>query len=324
MKRQELFRGWALLGIALAAAGCGRRVSGGFQGYVEAEYVHVAAAESGRLERLAAVKGRTVAAGAPLFALESAREAAALRQAQDQKAAAESLLRDLQSGKRPQELEVVAAQLAQAQAEAQRAEADRQRDEKLFVTDGIAQAQLDHSRAAAETAAARVRELAGQLAVAKLPARAEQTAAQAAQVAAAQAAMEQAEWGLQQKTVAAPVAGLVFDTLYREGEWVAAGMPVVRLLPPGNVKVRFFVPEHELGRLSLGQALAIRCDGRAADIAAAVSYIATEAEYTPPIIYSNETRAKLVFLIEAQPEAGADLHPGQPVQVMIRQAGKRR
>ena len=318
MSRHGSKAGWAMLGIALAAAGCGHKASDIFQGYVEAEYVHVATSESGRLDRLAVAKGGTVEAGAPLFALESAREAAALRQAQEQKAAAESLLRDLQSGKRPQELDVVAAQLAQAEIEAQRTEADRRRDEAQFAAGGIAQAQLERSRAAAEAATARVSELAGQLAVAKLSARAEQTAAQAAQVGAAQAAVEQAEWRLQQKTVAAPVAGLVFDTLYREGEWVAAGQPVVRLLPPGNVKVRFFVPEPELGGLALGQALAIRCDGRAEEIAATVDYIATEAEYTPPVIYSNETRAKLVYLVEARPEAGADLHPGQPVQVRIR------
>lgn len=318
MKRSGKIAGLAMLGIGLAAAGCGRKATDSFQGYMEAEFVHVATSESGRLDRLATAKGRTVEAGAPLFALESAREAAALRQAQEQKAAAESLLRDIESGKRPQELEVVAAQLAQAEPEAQRTEADRRRDEAQFEAGGIAQAQLDRSRAAAEGAAARVRELAGQMAVARLPAREEQIAAQRAQVSAAQAAVEQADWRLQQKTVAAPVAGLVFDTLYREGEWVAAGKPVVRLLPPGNVKVRFFVPESELGKLALGQALAIRCDGRAEDVLATVDHIATEAEYTPPIIYSNETRSKLVYLVEARPEADANLHPGQPVQVRIR------
>ena len=318
MSRHGSKAGWALLGIALAAAGCGHKASDIFQGYVEAEYVHVATSESGRLDRLAVAKGGTVEAGAPLFALESAREAAALRQAQEQKAAAESLLRDLQSGKRPQELDVVAAQLAQAEIEAQRTEADRRRDEAQFAAGGIAQAQLERSRAAAEAATARVRELAGQLAVAKLSARAEQTAAQAAQVGAAQAAVEQAEWRLQQKTVAAPVAGKVFDVLYQPGEWVAAGRPVVRLLPPGNVKIRFFVPETALGALAVGQALAVRCDGCADDIPAKIAYISPEAEYTPPIIYSNETRSKLVFMVEARPLDGANLHPGQPLEVALR------
>jgi len=302
----------------VALAGCSRPPANGFQGYVEGEYVHVATSEPGQLDRLAVAKGETVAAGAPLFALESAREAAALRQAREQLAAAEALLQDVRSGKRAQELDVVRAQLDQARAEARRAAADFERDGAQFAAGGIAQAQLDRSRAAADASAARVRELEGQLAVANLPARDDQIVAQQAQVAAAQAAVDQAEWRLEQKTVAAPVGGLVFDVLYRTGEWVAAGRPVVRLLPPGNVKIRFFVPETALGGLAVGQTVAVRCDGRAEDVAAEISYVSTEAEYTPPIIYSNETRSKLVFMVEARPLDGAELHPGQPVQVEIR------
>jgi HlyD family secretion protein len=112
-------------------------------------------------------------------------------------------------------------------------------------------------------------------------------------------------------------AGLVFDTMYRSGEWVPAGSPVVRMLPPENVKVRFFVPESVLGSLSAGRKLEIHCDGCAASIPATVSYVSAEAEYTPTNIYSNDTRAKLVYLVEARPQP-ADamrLHPGAPVEV---------
>jgi len=303
---------------AVALAGCSRPPAGAYQGYVEGEYVHVATSEPGQLERLAVAKGDRVEKGAPLFALEAGREAAALRQAREQLAAAEALLQDIQSGKRSQELDVLRAQLDQARAEARRAAVDFERDGVQFAAGGIAQAQLDRSRAAADSSAARVRELEGQLEVANLPARTDQIAAQKAQVAAAQAAVDQAAWRLEQKTVAAPAGGLVFDMLYRAGEWVAAGRPVVRLLPPGNVKIRFFVPETALGGLAVGQAVAVRCDGRAETVAAEISYVSTEAEYTPPIIYSNETRSKLVFMVEARPLDGAELHPGQPVQVEIR------
>lgn len=310
--------GLFVLGLAAALAGCSQEKRGAFQGYVEGDFVNVATSEPGRLDRLAVAKGEPVAAGAPLFALESVRDAAALRQAQEQLAAAQAQLQDIQTGKRPQELDVIRAQLDQARAEARRAAADLERDAAQFETGGIAQAQLDRARAAADASSARVRELERQLDVADLPARDDQIAAQKAQVAAAQAAAEQAEWRLGQKTVAAPVAGLVFDTLYKPGEWVEAGRPIVRLLPPGNVKIRFFVPETALGRLSIGQALAVRCDGCAEPVAAEISFISTEAEYTPPIIYSNETRSKLVFMAEARPLNGAELHPGQPVQVEIR------
>ena len=312
--------GWmlGLAAAALLAAGCGREARDIFQGYAEAEYVDVATSEPGQLERVAGAKGDMIAAGAPLFALEAARDAAALRQAREQLAVAQAQLQDLRQGKRPPEVDVVRAQLEQAQAEATRAAAERARDAAQFASGGIAQAQLDRSQAAANAAAARVRELERQLDVAQLPARTDQITAQEAQAAAAQAAVEQAAWRLGQKTVAAPVAGQVFDVLYQPGEWVAAGRPVVRLLPPGNVKIRFFVPETALGTLAVGQALAVRCDGCTDEIPAKITYVSPEAEYTPPIIYSNETRSKLVFMVEARPLDGANLHPGQPLEVALR------
>ena len=311
--------GWMLGCAAIALlAGCGREARDVFQGYAEADFIDVATSEPGQLESLGAAKGNAIAAGAPLFALEAAREAAALRQAQEQLAAAQAQLQDLRQGKRPPEVDVVRAQLEQARAEATRAAAERERDAAQFASGGIAQAQLDRSQAAADASAARVRELERQLEVAQLPARTDQIAAQEAQAAAAQAAVEQAAWRLGQKTVAAPVAGQVFDVLYQPGEWVAAGRPVVRLLPPGNVKIRFFVPETALGALAVGQALAVRCDGCADEIPAEITYVSPEAEYTPPIIYSNETRSKLVFMVEARPLDGANLHPGQPLEVALR------
>jgi HlyD family secretion protein len=131
--------------------------------------------------------------------------------------------------------------------------------------------------------------------------------------------VDQANWRLDQLRRAAPAAGVIVDTLYREGEWVAAGSPVVRMLPPANIKVRFFVPQAELSRLPVGQEVTIRCDGCASTVAARVSYVATEPEYTPPIIYSNENRSKLVFMIEARPDEAerAALRPGQPVEVSL-------
>jgi HlyD family secretion protein len=228
-------------------------------------------------------------------------------------------LADIKSGKRPQEQEVTRAQLAQAQAAASKAALQLSRDQLQFQAGGIAKQQLDDSRAAAETAAAQVRQWQSQLAVDRLPNREAQVRAQQAQVAAAQAVLEQADWKLAQKAVTATRSGLVFDTMYREGEWVAAGNPVLRMLPPENVKIRFFVPETVLGRLKVNQAVTLSCDGCQPNVAAHISYISTESEYNPPIIYSNQSRAKLVYMIEARP-APADapkLHPGQPLEVRL-------
>src|SRR5262249_13979568 len=168
--------------------------------------------------------------------------------------------------------------------------------------------------------AARVRELQGQLEVSQLPARQDQIRAQDAQVQAARAASNQSGWRLDQKHISAAQGGLIVDTLYREGEWVPPGSPVVRMLPPQNVKVRFFVPQTVIGGRKPGRNLTVRCDGCEADVPATVSYIASEPEYTPPVIYSNETRAKLVFMVEARPsvENAVRLRPGQPVAVTLK------
>lgn len=307
-------------GIALAA-GCGQRADerATYQGYVEGEFVYLSSSQSGTLTQLAVQRGQTVAANAPAFALEAVNETAALQQAQHQLAAAQAQLADLQTGKRPPEVNVAKAQLAQATAQARKAAEQLARDERQYQAGGIAKQQLDDSRAAAQTSAAQVRELRSQVDVARLPGRAQQIAAQAAQVDAAQAAVAEAQWKLDQKRVAAPAAGRVYDTLYRLGEWVQAGSPVVQMLPPQNVKVRFFVPEAAVATLAPGRAIEIRCDGCAADVPARITYVSSQAEYTPPVIYSNESRTKLVFMVEARP-AAADapkLHPGQPVAVRL-------
>lgn len=220
-----------------------------YQGYVEGEFVNVSSAESGRLDRLLVARGQHIAPGAPLFALESENEAAAQRQALQQYNAAEAQLKDLQEGKRQKELDVIRAQLAQAIAADKKSAAKRAREETLYKADAISKAQWEETYAEATSNVARVRELRSQLDVAQLPARDEQLKAQAHMVGVARAALEQAEWKLRQKVVKAPASGLVFDTLYREGEWIIAGSPVVRMLPPKNVKVRFFVPETLAGSI---------------------------------------------------------------------------
>ncbi len=312
----------SILAAASAAAllaGCSGEQSLTYQGYVEGEYVYVASPVAGRLDKLHVQRGQTVEAKSPLFNLETEQEFAAKQQADEQLNAALAQLADLNVGRRKPEVAVTQAQLAQAQAALEQAVLQLKRDEGQFDAGGIARAQLEESRANQAIKAARVRELAGQLDVTRLPAREDQIRAQSAQVAAARAAQSQAAWRLDQKRAAASQAGLVSDTLYREGEWVAAGSPVVRLLPPGHVKLRFFVPETAAGGLKPGRNVSVGCDGCGAGLAAVVSYVSNEPEFTPPVIYSNETRSKLVFLVEARPSAenAARLRPGQPVSVTL-------
>jgi HlyD family secretion protein len=307
-----------LLTLGLLAAACSSRPAS-FQGYVEGEFVYLASSQSGHLEHLAVSRGQQLAAGTPVFTLEATEEQAAQRQAQHQLASAEAQLADLQTGKRPPEVEAVRAQLRQAEAAARKSALQRERDQGQYRIGGISREQLEASLSQANSDAALVSELQAQVEVARLPGRSQQLQAQSGQVEAAHAVLAQADWRLGQKSVSAPAAGLVFDTMFREGEWVASGNPVVRMLPPQNIKVRFFVPETVLGSLRVGQRVSLHCDGCAADVPAAITFVSTQAEYTPPVIYSNETRSKLIYMIEAHP-AVADaprLHPGQPVAVRL-------
>ena len=129
--------------------------------------------------------------------------------------------------------------------------------------------------------------------------------------------LAQVEWNFDQKKQAAPQSGLVYDTLFRQGEWVPAGKPVVALLPPQNIKVRAFIPETRVGSIHYGDEVQVRVDGVKDPFVGKVSYISPRAEYTPPVIYSRESRAKLVFMVESvfDPQVAANLHPGQPVDV---------
>jgi HlyD family secretion protein len=314
-----------LVTLAVVAAcsvlgACSHRADTSWQGYVEGEFVYLGSSQSGKLTQLDVARGDDISANAPVFALESVDETAALQQAQQQLAAARAQLADIQTGKRPPEVDVTRAQLAQAVANARKAALQLTRDEAQYRVGGIPKGQLDDSRAAADAASAQVRELTHEVQVARLPGRSQQLLAQSAQVDAAQAAVAQAQWKLDQKRVSAPAKGRIYDTLYRVGEWVQAGSPVVQMLPPQNVKVRFFVPETVVGSLARGRALSIHCDGCAADIDAKITYVSSSAEYTPPVIYSNESRAKLVFMVEAHPSVddAPRLHPGQPVSVTLR------
>jgi HlyD family secretion protein len=304
--------------IPLVSACSGSR-STSYQGYVEGEFVYLSSSQPGHLEHLAVTRGQQVDRGAQLFALEAIEEKALQHQAQQQLAAAQAQLADIETGKRAPEIAVVRAQLVQAQASAKKSAEQRERDEAQYRSGGISHEQLQATLAQAAGDAAHVNELESQLDVARLPGRQQQLKAQSDQVQAAQAVLAQADWRVDQKLVSAPKAGLVYDTMYREGEWVAAGNPVVRMLPPQNIKVRFFVPETVVGSLAIGREVRLRCDGCPASIAGGITYVSSEAEYTPPVIYSNETRGKLIYMIEAhpKPEDALRLHPGQPLEVQL-------
>jgi HlyD family secretion protein len=204
------------------------------------------------------------------------------------------MLFELEHGSEAAAVQQAEKNLAQAKASLVLSEAEFARREKLRADQGVVSAEeLDQSRAQRDT--------------------------DAALVESQQAALDKAKWSFDQKQQFAPTNALVQDTLYRAGEWVAAGNPVVVLLPPTNIKVRFFVPETVLAQIKTGQSVEVSFDGAAKNYSATVNYISTQNEFTPPVIYNRENRAKLVFMIEAKfsPADAAELRPGQPVDVQV-------
>jgi len=313
---------WVLCPLAAAAifaAGCGPAGERPLQGYVEGEYVRIAAPFAGTLQQLSVKRGDAVAAGAPVFALERENEVAARRQAEQQLQAAQARLDNLKTGKRPPEVETVAEQLRQAMALRELSAANLKRQADLQASGFVSIAALDDARTQLKRDEAQVAGLQASLATTKLPARIDEIRAAEADARAARDVLAQADWRLAQRAVAAPAGGLVHDTYYVVGDWVPAGSPVASVLPPGNVKVRFYVAEAVLGRLQRGQTVTVACDGCAAPVAATISFIADRAEFTPPVLYSKDNRTKLVYLVEAKPALAdaARLHPGQPVDVTL-------
>ena len=300
--------------LVLLLAGCQQADDSYWQGYVEGEYVMLASPYAGQLLKLHVRRGEKTDAGKPMFALEQESERAARLEAEQRVKSAQARRENLGVPRREPEIEALRADLRQAQAARKLSESTFARESNLLASGATSQLRYDEARTAAERDRARVAEAEAQLRQAQMPVGrdAERKAAES-DVETARAALAQAAWRLEQKSVAAPIGGMVQDTYFVEGEWVPAGRPVVSLLPPGNIKVRFYVPEPLLASLSIGKPVQVSCDG-CSPVSGKISYISSQAEYTPPVLYSKESRSKLVFLIEARLE-GSTLRPGQPVDV---------
>jgi HlyD family secretion protein len=289
-----------------------------WQGYAEADFVKVGPTQQGLLMTLAVRRGTKIAPGAPLFEQDDTADLAAREQAARQLRQAEEQLANLQASGKPTEILQAEANLADAQAARDKIQSDLKRNELLVKTNAVSQQLVDQQRADLRSAFAKVQGLEAALAQMRAPmGREREIKSQQAAVEAARAAVDMMQWRLDQRHVMAPVAGIVADVLARPGETIPAGGAVVSLLPPENIFVRFFVPEPRLAEVHIGDKVRLVCDGCAADLTATISFISPQAEYTPPVIYSESIRAKLVYMVEARPsvEQAALINPGQPIAV---------
>jgi len=286
-----------------------------YQGWVEADTLFIGAEGTGRLEKLDVAEGQAITPGTSLFKLESSSEHAAVdatRAALAQSQAALDLAEAAQ--KRPEEIDVLRASEREATAKLDLAEQDLDRTRVLVERGTSTKANLDTATATEAANRAALDNVRSQIILANLPVRDQQIRQSQQAVAAAQAEVASAEAALARRSISAPAAGSIETIYYRAGEVVPAGRPIVALLPPENIRIRFFVPETEIAHFSLGQTIRTACDAcRPMD--AKVSFISRTAEFTPPEIYSLEERAKLVYRVEAIPADPKALRPGQPVDV---------
>lgn len=284
-----------------------------YTGYVEGNYVHVAPLLTRQIVALEVAEGEAVAPGDVLFELNDTRETAALRAAQARQAAAEANLHNLETGSRDAEIDVINAALEQALADQALARSNLTRSQSLFEREIVTSARVDTDSAALDRANAAVAQLHAQLEVAQLPARDEQLAAARAGLEAAAAETDQAASALEDLTVTAPVGGVI-DTLYYDaGEVAQAGRSVLSILPPGAITVLFYLPETDRMGFAIGQSLTLGCDGCPPDLSVTITRLDSAPQYTPPVIYSRDERARLVFRAEARLDLDVPLLPGQPV-----------
>lgn len=303
--------GWALLRARTPAPIA-------WQGYAEADFVKVGPTQQGLITSVHVGRGDRVVKGQPLFEQDDADDRAAVDQARRLLQQANNQLDNLKSPGKPTEIDHARANLRDAEAARDRVQEDLRRDASLLKTGSGTQKIVDQEEADLRSAQAKVEAATAALATAQAPmGRPGEIEAQTSMVDSLKAALKQAEWRLAQRSVVSPDAGVVADVLARPGETLAAGAPAVSLLPPENIFVRFFIPEPQLALAQIGQKVEFQCDSCPKDLSGAISFIAPQAEYTPPFIYSESTRTKFVFLAEARPPRAqaALLNPGQPVTV---------
>ena len=276
-------------------------------GYIEGDDLYLSSPVAGSVTEVAVVKGQRVAAGARLFAMDPGTLDAQRGQAQGrveqslaQISAAEAQARQAQSN-------VAAARAVEANA---RKDLDRFTGLQRANPQAVAAQQVDQARTALANATAQRQGLENAAAAAAV-----QALAARASTLQAQASLKEAGVRRGQLDQIAPASGVVEDVFYQRGEWAGANQPVVSLLPDDQVKLRFFVPEAAVQVYRHGRAVRFSCDGCAKGLSARISYVSPRPEFTPPVIFSRNSRDKLVFLIEATPDNARTLAPGLPVDV---------
>lgn len=315
----------AVGGLLLATHGMGEQILAVFHrgsaasqylGYVEGETTLVAPPIAGRLVARPVERGGRVKKGDRLYVIDTTQAEMEVARAMATLLEFQARHDNLLTGKRSEEQEVVRAQRRELEARLTLAETDLKRQTDLTAKNYVSRQSYDQAVAQVAELRARAAALAAKEHAGDLAARESEIAAAAALIEQNQAILARARSRLAELMPVAPEDGLIENTFFNVGEWVPIGSPVVSLLPDFRVKLRFFLPELEVAKARAGTHVHFSCDGCPPHLAATITYVASRAEYTPPVIYSQSARAKLVFLIEARPDqAELLLQPGLPIAV---------
>ena len=301
------------------------RDEGAFLGYVEGDIRYIGPIEGERIKSVAVEVGDKVAADAPLFAMETPvldqqRKEVAARIAQ-----MEAQLQNLQAAlNRPQQIAVLEAGVARAEAALKLSRLTYDRQKILFAKGDVPKSTLDSAEMALSRDEAALTEAKRQVTAALLTGRSQEIEGAQAALRQARSQLAQLDIRITRQSVVAPAGGSIEDVFFRAGEMVNAGQPVLSLLPPEGRKTRFYVPQDKLAQFRMGQGVSIFCDGCPEPLYARVFYISSQEEYTPPVIFSDVEREKLVFKIEARMEGAAiGLPLGLPLRVRLDEAAAR-
>jgi len=287
------------------------------QGYIEGDLIYQSSSQSGTLQTLAIHRGQAVKTGDLLFTLDPYPESLQFEQAQAELASAEATLHDMELGLRPDEIKEIEADIASTKAAINYYQKEVKRYQSLSQLNYAPKSAYDEKYYQYHQNKAQLERLQASLDLGHLGNREYVIAAQKETIQATEKNVASMQWNLSQKTVLSAGEGMIVDTYYKPGEWVNAGQAVTSLQTPENVYAIFFVGEVELAQLHIGDTVTVKRDNDQKALPATISYISSEAEYTPPVIYSESMRKKLVYEIRASfnKNVALEFHPGQPVDV---------
>ena len=287
-------------------------------GYIEAEFTYISPYNAGILDEIYVKKGENIAKGDELFSVDKQLNEANLQIAQNEVKKAKLNYENLIKGKRQSEILVIQEQLNSAKIAFENAKKEFQRSQNLLKTNAISKREFDQKFANFNTSKAKVAELEAVLETANLGARDDEIEIAKTNIEISQENLSKMQILVSKNTAVSQIDGQIYDIYFKKGEFVGQNNPVLCILEPQNIKARFFVSQKLLPTLKVGDEVTIVSDGSNSEIKAKISFISPIAEFTPPVIYSVESREKMVFMVEAEFEPNLVLKPGLPVSVILK------